>query len=97
MPPSLLHISTDKPSYTANDDVVVTATLDKWNPNGKIRLVIWIPNTQNPIANKYFNKPTKGYTVTWTVPATTFAPYIGNLFDAQIEFGTLHADYHFKH
>ena len=94
---SLLHITTDKPVYLPTDDVLVTATLDQWNPQGKIRLVIWLYETQTHIADQYFNKPKNGFTVHWTVPASTFDTYIGKLFDAQLEFGTLHADIRFNH
>ena len=99
MSDSLLHISTDKPAYGPSDDVKVTATLDKWypGPDGKVRLVIWLYGKGTHIADKYFTKPTDGFTVHWTVPASTFDQYIGQKFDAQMEFGTLHADVEFSH
>ena len=96
---SLFHISTDKTAYGPNDDVIVTATIDKWypGPEGKARLVIWIKDTNTHIADKYVTKPANSDTVTWTVPASAFDQYIGKTFDAQLEFGSIHADCTFTH
>ena len=96
---SPFHISTDKTAYGPSDDVKVTATINGWypGPDGKARIVIWIKGTGTHIADKYFTKPTDGDTVHWTVPASAFDQYIGNTFDAQLEFGTLHADCTFTH
>ena len=97
---SLLHISTDKPAYVTGEDVHVTATLDKWypGPEGKVRLVIWVYGTGTHIADKYFIKPTDGFTVKWTVSADTFAAFTSDsTFDAQMEFGSLHADVKFTY
>ena len=96
---SPFHISTDKTIYTANEDVIVTATINGWYPGkeGKARLVIWVKNTNTYIADEYVTKPTTGDTVKWTVPASDFANYLANTFDAQLEFGTLHADCTFTH
>ncbi len=99
MSSKVLHISTDKTAYAVPDDVKVTATIDGWypGPEGKARLVIWVQGTNNHIADEYVTKPTDGFTVHWTVPSVTFEKYIGQTFDAQIEFGVLHADYTFTH
>ncbi len=96
---SLFHISTDKPTYGPNEDVIVTATIDKWypGPDGKMRLVIWVKDTNTHIADKYFTKPDNSDTVKWTVLASTFDQYIGKTFDAQLEFGSIHADCTFTH
>jgi len=96
---SPFHISTDKTAYTSNEDVIVTATINGWypGPEGKARLVIWIKGTGTHIADEYVTKPTTGDTVKWTVPASDFANYLGKTFDAQLEFGTLHADSTFTH
>ena len=96
---SLFHISTDKTAYGPNDDVIVTATIDKWypGPEGKARLVIWIKDTNTHIADEYVTKPANSDTVTWTVPASVFAQYLGKTFDAQLEFGSIHADCTFTH
>ena len=98
-PNSPFHISTDKVAYGPSDDVKVTATINGWypGPEGKARLVIWIKGTGTHIADEYVTKPTTGDTVKWTVPASTFDQYIGKTFDAQLEFGTLHADCTFTH
>jgi len=89
-----LHISTDKTKYVYPDNVIVTATVDKWYPGpaGKIRLVIWVANTNNHIIDKYFVKPNSGNTVKWTIGPWQFDGYDGNTFDAQLEFGSQHAD-----
>ncbi|MEE9339584.1 MAG: hypothetical protein V3U87_16035 [Methylococcaceae bacterium] len=100
MSSNLLHISTDKSAYVTGEDVHVTATLDQWypGPDGKVRLVIWVYGTGTHIADKYFIKPTDGYTVKWTVSAVTFAAYASKTdFDAQMEFGSLHADAKFTY
>ena len=96
---SPFHISTDKTAYGPNEDVKVTATIKGWypGPEGKMRLVIWLKNTNTYLADKYFTKPTNGDTVHWIVPAADFASYLGDTFDAQLEFGTLHADCTFTH
>lgn len=96
---NVLHVSTDKPAYGPTDDVKVTATIDGWYPGkeGKARLVIWIWGTNNHIADEYVFKPTNGDTVHWTVAASTFDQYIGQTFDAQLEFGTLSANAKFIH
>jgi len=100
MSDNLLHINTDKPAYVTGEDVKVTATLDKWypGPDGKVRLVIWVYGTGTHIADKYFIKPTDGDTVHWTVPAATFVSHSNKTdFDAQMEFGSLHADAKFTY
>jgi len=96
---SPFHISTDKTAYTSTEDVIVTASIKGWypGPDGKARLVIWIKGTGMHVADEYVTKPASGDTVKWTVPASAFANYIGDTFDAQLEFGSLHADTTFTH
>lgn len=98
MAKSLLHIKTDKAQYTIPDDITVTATLDDWYPGAKIRLVMWNVDKHSSIINKYFQKPNSGTTVVWKVSGANFynQSQSGN-FDAQIEFGTLHADARFNY
>lgn len=92
---SPLHISTDRVIYTVNEDVIVTASLDQWNSQAKIKLVIWIAGGTTPIIAKNFSKPANSNIVTWTVPASTFTTR--TLFNAQIEFGNEHTYTSFNH
>lgn len=77
------------------DIVTVTATLDDWYPGAKIRLVIWEIAAHSSIANKYFEKPSSGDTVEWKLDPNIFSSTGSVDFNAQIEFGTLHAEYEF--
>ena len=91
MPLPVLTISTDKPKYQSYDDVIVTASMTQWYPGVKIRLVIWDILTTQPVLNKYFDKPTTGDTIKWTISGDSMTPFVPGDFYAQIEFGNLEA------
>ena len=87
-----LSICTDKQTYTSLENVIVTATAKGWemDPLVKVRLVIWVYQTNDVIDNQYFAKPKNTDTVTWTVPSTVFGD-MKKTYDAQLEFAALPA------
>ena len=94
----VLTITTDKATYAWNDTVIVTASMTPWDPSQDVRLVIWEKNLGTAIDNKYFSKPPGGDTITWAVDGAVFAqPSYAGPYDAQIEYGQLHADVTFTH